>query len=82
MWFWWAQTPFIVRSLHPFLSYGHRSDHKAGRDEEAAFLSNLDSLWQGLIHMHAVAKFMTKAFPVSGTLDNLTEVDKTSVELE
>nr|XP_040033840.1 PHD finger protein 3 [Gasterosteus aculeatus aculeatus]XP_040033841.1 PHD finger protein 3 [Gasterosteus aculeatus aculeatus]XP_040033842.1 PHD finger protein 3 [Gasterosteus aculeatus aculeatus]XP_040033843.1 PHD finger protein 3 [Gasterosteus aculeatus aculeatus] len=58
---------------HAQSGYDGRSDHKAGRDEEAAFLSNLDSLWQGLIHMHAVAKFMTKAFPVSGTLDNLTE---------
>ncbi|XP_062422747.1 PHD finger protein 3 isoform X2 [Pungitius pungitius] len=58
---------------HAQSGYEGRSDHKAGRDEEAAFLSNLDSLWQGLIHMHSVAKFMTKAFPVSGTLDNLTE---------
>uniref|UniRef100_A0A8C4HYH0 PHD finger protein 3 n=1 Tax=Dicentrarchus labrax TaxID=13489 RepID=A0A8C4HYH0_DICLA len=44
-----------------------------GRDEEAAFLSNLKSLWRGIIHMHAVAKFAIKAFPVSGILDNLTE---------
>ncbi|KAM8858787.1 uncharacterized protein phf3 isoform 2-T2 [Spinachia spinachia] len=58
---------------HAQSGYEGRSDHKAGRDEEAAFLSSLDSLWQGLIHMHSVAKFMTKAFPVSGTLDNLTE---------
>ncbi|KAM9345344.1 uncharacterized protein phf3 [Symphorus nematophorus] len=54
-------------------SYEGRSDHAAGRDEEAAFLSNLKYLWRGLIHMHAVAKFVTKAFPVSGILDNLTE---------
>ncbi|XP_054456038.1 PHD finger protein 3 [Anoplopoma fimbria] len=53
--------------------YEGRSDYKAGRDEEAAFLTNLNSLWQGFIHMHSVAKFVTKAFPVSGILDNLTE---------
>lgn len=53
--------------------YEGRSDHTAGRDEEAAFLSNLKSLWRGFIHMHSVAKFVTKAFPVSGILDNLTE---------
>ncbi|XP_051278211.1 PHD finger protein 3 isoform X2 [Dicentrarchus labrax] len=53
--------------------YEGRSDHVAGRDEEAAFLSNLKSLWRGIIHMHAVAKFAIKAFPVSGILDNLTE---------
>ncbi|XP_014905075.1 PHD finger protein 3 isoform X1 [Poecilia latipinna] len=50
-----------------------RSDHVAGRDEEAAFLSNLKSLWRGFIHMHSVAKLVTKAFPVSGILDNLSE---------
>uniref|UniRef100_A0A3B5LUJ7 PHD finger protein 3 n=1 Tax=Xiphophorus couchianus TaxID=32473 RepID=A0A3B5LUJ7_9TELE len=42
-------------------------------DEEAAFLSNLKSLWRGFIHMHSVAKLVTKAFPVSGILDNLSE---------
>lgn len=50
-----------------------RSDLTAGRDDEAAFLSNLKSMWRGFIHMHAVAKLVTKAFPVSGILDNLTE---------
>uniref|UniRef100_A0A665X746 PHD finger protein 3 n=1 Tax=Echeneis naucrates TaxID=173247 RepID=A0A665X746_ECHNA len=44
-----------------------------GRDDEAVFLSNLKSLWRGFIHMHSVAKLVTKAFPVSGILDNLTE---------
>lgn len=53
--------------------YEGRLDHKAGREEEAMFLSNLNSLWQGLIHMHSVAKFVTKAFPVSGILDNVTQ---------
>lgn len=53
--------------------YEGRLDHIAGRDEEAAFLSNFKSLWRGFIHMHSVAKLMTKAFPVSGILDNLTE---------
>ncbi|XP_017268324.1 PHD finger protein 3 isoform X2 [Kryptolebias marmoratus] len=50
-----------------------RSDHVVGRDEEASFLSNLKSMWRGFIHMHSVAKLVTKAFPVSGVLDNLTE---------
>ncbi|XP_067378953.1 PHD finger protein 3 isoform X2 [Channa argus] len=53
--------------------YEVRSDHAAGRDEVAAFLSNLKYLWQGFIHMHSVAKLVTKAFPVSGILDKLTE---------
>ncbi|XP_038152171.1 PHD finger protein 3 [Cyprinodon tularosa] len=50
-----------------------RSDHAAGREEEAAFLSTLRTLWRGFIHMHSVAKLVTKAFPVSGVLDNLSE---------
>ncbi|XP_076598593.1 PHD finger protein 3 isoform X2 [Chaetodon auriga] len=53
--------------------YEARTDHTAGRDEETAFLSSLKSLWRGLINMHAVAKFVTRAFPVSGIVDNLTE---------
>ncbi|KAK9541674.1 hypothetical protein VZT92_001700 [Zoarces viviparus] len=61
--------------------YEGRSDHKAGREEEAAFLINLTSPWQGLIHMHSVAKFMTKAFPVSGILDNVTEDLPDSVQV-
>lgn len=53
--------------------YEGRSDHVAGRDDEAAFLSTLKSLWRGFIHMHNVARLVTKAFPVSGILDNITE---------
>ncbi|KAM7385716.1 hypothetical protein PAMP_001778 [Pampus punctatissimus] len=53
--------------------YEGRSGHTAGRDEETAFLSHLKSLWRGFIHMHSVAKLVTKAFPVSGILDNLTQ---------
>lgn len=63
--------------FNSFLLHCHRSDHAAGREEEATFLSNLKCLWQGFIHMHAVAKLVTKAFPVSGVLDNLTEVKLT-----
>lgn len=53
--------------------YEGRSEHTAGREEEVAFLANLKSLWRGFIHMPAVAKLVTKAFPVSGTVDHLTE---------
>ncbi|XP_069000949.1 PHD finger protein 3 [Embiotoca jacksoni] len=53
--------------------YEGRSDHTAGKDEQATFLSTLKSLWRGFIHMHSVAKLMTKVFPVSGILDNLPE---------
>ncbi|KAM4590765.1 PHD finger protein 3 isoform 2-T3 [Odontesthes bonariensis] len=58
-----------------------RADHVTGRDEEAVFLSNLKCLWRGFIHMHAVAKLVTKAFPVSGILDNLTEELPDSIQV-
>ncbi|KAM9804196.1 PHD finger protein 3 [Neosynchiropus ocellatus] len=54
-------------------SFEGRSEHTVGRDVETAFLSNLKSLWRGFINMHAVAKLVTKAFPVSGVLDNLLQ---------
>ncbi|XP_034753239.1 PHD finger protein 3 isoform X1 [Etheostoma cragini] len=63
----------LEESFRNAQGYEGRSGHVAGRDEEAAFLSNLTVLWRGYIHMHAVAKLVTKAFPVSGLFDNLTE---------
>lgn len=53
--------------------YSARVDTSATKDETAVFLSGLKSLWRGFIHMPAVAKLVTKAFPVSGILDHLTE---------
>ncbi|XP_033874152.1 PHD finger protein 3 isoform X1 [Acipenser ruthenus] len=41
--------------------------------DEAAFLGRLESLWKGFINMPSVAKFVIKAYPVSGILDHLTE---------
>lgn len=54
-------------------AYRARLDSSAGKDETAAFLSSLKVLWRGFIHMASVAKLVTKAFPLSGILDNLTE---------
>lgn len=69
----WKQ-PIFGRFLNCCFNH-RRSDHAPGRDEEAAFLSSLKSLWRGFIHMHSVAKLVTRAFPVSGVLDNLTQVN-------
>ncbi|KAG7462795.1 hypothetical protein MATL_G00188510 [Megalops atlanticus] len=44
-----------------------------GRQEEVTFLARLESLWRGFVNMPSVAKFVTKAYPVSGVLDHLTE---------
>ncbi|MGH0160716.1 UNVERIFIED_CONTAM: hypothetical protein FKN15_062297 [Acipenser sinensis] len=42
--------------------------------DEAAFVGRLESLWKGFINMPSVAKFVIKAYPVSGILDHLTEL--------
>ncbi|XP_077439105.1 PHD finger protein 3 [Vanacampus margaritifer] len=54
-------------------SYERRSEHTASRDDDASFLSSLKFLWRGFLTMHNVAKLVTKAFPVSGILDGLTQ---------
>ncbi|XP_078275016.1 death-inducer obliterator 1-like isoform X2 [Rhinoraja longicauda] len=41
--------------------------------DTSLFLSHLDAIWKGFINMHGVAKFVTKAFPVSGSIDYLVE---------
>ncbi|XP_039594646.1 PHD finger protein 3 isoform X1 [Polypterus senegalus] len=42
-------------------------------EDEATFLSRLECIWKGFINMPSVAKFVIKAYPVSGTFDHLTE---------
>uniref|UniRef100_A0A8D0HG50 TFIIS central domain-containing protein n=1 Tax=Sphenodon punctatus TaxID=8508 RepID=A0A8D0HG50_SPHPU len=37
------------------------------------FLSRLNTIWKGFINMQTVAKFVTKAYPVSGCFDYLSE---------
>ncbi|XP_066482366.1 death-inducer obliterator 1 isoform X2 [Tiliqua scincoides] len=37
------------------------------------FLSRLSTIWKGFINMQSVAKFVTKAYPVSGAYDYLSE---------
>nr|XP_061794506.1 PHD finger protein 3-like [Nerophis lumbriciformis] len=54
-------------------TYDQKADHAAGQDEEITFLSCLKSLWRGFLTMNSVAKLVTKAFPVSGIMENLTE---------
>ncbi|XP_051880480.1 PHD finger protein 3 isoform X2 [Pristis pectinata] len=50
-----------------------RSDVYDITEDESRFLARLDSLWKGFINMPSVAKFVTKAYPVSGSSDHLTE---------
>ncbi|KAM8954346.1 PHD finger protein 3 isoform 2-T2 [Pelodytes ibericus] len=42
-------------------------------EDESTFLSRLTYIWKGFLNMPSVAKFVIKAYPVSGTLEHLTE---------
>ncbi|XP_066526286.1 death-inducer obliterator 1 isoform X2 [Hoplias malabaricus] len=41
--------------------------------ETALFLSGQEMMWKGFINMHTVAKFVTKAYMVSGSFEHLKE---------
>lgn len=47
--------------------------------ETAIFLHGQDKIWKGLINMQGVAKFVTKAYLVSGSFEHLKEVSYFSV---
>lgn len=42
--------------------------------ETAIFLHGQEKIWKGLINMQSVAKFVTKAYLVSGSFEHLKEV--------
>ncbi|KAK7127884.1 hypothetical protein R3I93_020458 [Phoxinus phoxinus] len=41
--------------------------------ETALFLSGQEMMWKGFINMHSVAKFVTKAYMVSGSFEHIKE---------
>ncbi|KAJ0066751.1 hypothetical protein NL108_002373 [Boleophthalmus pectinirostris] len=72
----------LEESLHNAKSgYGTKLETPAAKDETATFLAGLKSLWRGFLHMASVAKLVTKAFPVSGILDHLTEDLPDSIQI-
>lgn len=50
--------------------------------ETALFLSGQEMLWKGFINMHTVAKFVTKAYLVSGSFEHIKEVCSLRISLE
>ncbi|KAM4693561.1 PHD finger protein 3 isoform 2-T2 [Discoglossus pictus] len=42
-------------------------------EDESSFLGRMTYIWKGFLNMPSVAKFLIKAYPVSGSLENLTE---------
>ncbi|CAH2303124.1 death-inducer obliterator 1 [Pelobates cultripes] len=50
------------------------ADIRTSHDGDTSlFLSRLSPIWKGFINMQSVAKFVTKAFPVSGSIEYLNE---------
>ncbi|XP_029451528.1 PHD finger protein 3 isoform X2 [Rhinatrema bivittatum] len=55
------------------LSSTGRSEIPVNNEDESTFLTRLSYIWKGFINMPSVAKFVIKAYPVSGSLEYLTE---------
>ncbi|KAJ8257187.1 hypothetical protein GJAV_G00182870 [Gymnothorax javanicus] len=59
-----------------FTSSGHTSimdSHSSPNGDTAAFLSKQKVMWKGFINMQSIAKFVTKAYLVSGSCELLEE---------
>lgn len=56
------------------LFYSITESRSPPEGDTAQFLSRLSTIWKGFINMQSVAKFVTKAYPVSGCFDYLSEV--------
>ncbi|KAJ7341339.1 hypothetical protein JRQ81_005316 [Phrynocephalus forsythii] len=50
-----------------------RSETPGTVESETLFLARLNFIWKGFINMPSVAKFVIKAYPISGSFDTLTE---------
>ncbi|XP_014449935.2 PHD finger protein 3 isoform X4 [Alligator mississippiensis] len=50
-----------------------RSETPGTVESESLFLARLNFIWKGFINMPSVAKFVIKAYPVSGSFEYLTE---------
>uniref|UniRef100_A0A8D0DQG9 PHD finger protein 3 n=2 Tax=Salvator merianae TaxID=96440 RepID=A0A8D0DQG9_SALMN len=54
-------------------SSSSRSETPGTVESETLFLARLNFIWKGFINMPSVAKFVIKAYPVSGSFESLTE---------
>ena len=66
MWYW------ISPKTETF--WFHSSSEPPPEGETAIFLHGQEKIWKGLINMQSVAKFVTKAYLVSGSFEYLKEV--------
>ncbi|XP_048354398.1 death-inducer obliterator 1 isoform X2 [Sphaerodactylus townsendi] len=55
------------------LNVGGSEARSPQEGDTCQFLSRISTIWKGFINMQSVAKFVTKAYPVSGAFDYLSE---------
>ncbi|XP_008067762.1 death-inducer obliterator 1 [Carlito syrichta] len=60
-------------SASPSLGISISESRSPPEGDTSLFLSRLSTIWKGFINMQSVAKFVTKAYPVSGCFDYLSE---------
>lgn len=72
---------FIVSLKNSFFVWFFSSVLEPPSDDETAiFLHGQEKIWKGLINMQSVAKFVTKAYLVSGSFEHLKEVSLDGVK--
>lgn len=68
-----SPEPRYVLAAPPSPSISITESRSPPEGDTAQFLSRLSTIWKGFINMQSVAKFVTKAYPVSGCFDYLSE---------
>ncbi|XP_054433521.1 death-inducer obliterator 1 [Pteronotus mesoamericanus] len=68
-----SPEPRYLLSIPPSPSISTAEPRSPPDGDAPLFLSRLSTIWKGFINMQSVAKFVTKAYPVSGCFDYLSE---------
>ncbi|KAM7126919.1 death-inducer obliterator 1 isoform 2-T5 [Molossus nigricans] len=68
-----SPEPRYLLSVPPSPSISAAESRSPPEGDTALFLSRVSTIWKGFINMQSVAKFVTKAYPVSGCFDYLSE---------
>ncbi|XP_028379447.1 death-inducer obliterator 1 [Phyllostomus discolor] len=68
-----SPEPRYLLSVPPSPSISAAETRSPPDGDAPLFLSRLSTIWKGFINMQSVAKFVTKAYPVSGCFDHLSE---------
>ncbi|XP_023603211.1 death-inducer obliterator 1 isoform X3 [Myotis lucifugus] len=68
-----SPEPRYLLSVPPSPGISTAASRSPPEGDTTLFLSRLSTIWKGFINMQSVAKFVTKAYPVSGCFDYLSE---------